>query len=181
MSHMLPAHAQPRIRGRGFWHKPWAVLIKEFIQLKRDRLSFAMIIMIPLIQLLLFGYAINTNPRHLPTAVLLQENSDIGRAILAALRNTDYFDVIVQPRSEAEMDELLASGKILFGVEIPANFERAVRRGDRPAMLVISDATDPVASGSALSSVGQIVQTALAHVRVIPVFTELPFEIRTHA
>ncbi len=181
MSHMLPAHAQPRIRGRGFWHKTWAVLIKEFIQLRRDRLSFAMIIMIPLLQLLLFGYAINTNPRHLPTAVLLQENSDIGRAILAALRNTDYFDVIVQPRTEAEMDELLASGKVLFGVEIPANFERGVRRGDRPAMLVIADATDPVASGSALGSLGQIVQTALAHERGIPVVTELPFEIRTHA
>jgi len=181
MSHMLPAHAQPRIRGRGFWHKTWAVLIKEFIQLKRDRLSFAMIIMIPLLQLLLFGYAINTNPRHLPTAVLLQENSDVGRAILAALRNTDYFDVIVQPRTEAEMDELLAAGKVLFGIEIPANFERGVRRGDKPAMLVIADATDPVASGSALGSLGQIVQTALAHERGIPVVTELPFEIRIHA
>ena len=181
MSHMLPAQAQPRIPGRGFWHKTWAMLVKEFIQLRRDRLSFAMIIMIPLIQLLLFGYAINTNPRHLPTAVLLQENSDIGRAILAALRNTDYFDVIAQPRTEAEMDELLAAGKVLFGVEIPANFERGVRRGDRPAMLVIADATDPVASGSALGSLGQIVQTALMHERGIPVVTELPFEIRTHA
>jgi ABC-2 type transport system permease protein len=181
MSHMLTMQAQRRLPGDGFVRKTWAVLMKEFIQLKRDRLSFAMIIMIPLMQLVLFGYAINTNPRHLPTAVLLQENSDIGRAILAALKNTDYFRVIAQPRSEADMDELMAAGKVLFGVEIPANFERGVRRGDKPAMLVIADATDPVAAGSALGSLGQVVQSALAHERGIPVVTELPFEIRTHA
>jgi ABC-2 type transport system permease protein len=181
MSHMLTMQAHRRLPGDGFVRKTWAVLMKEFIQLKRDRLSFAMIIMIPLMQLVLFGYAINTNPRHLPTAVLLQENSDIGRAILAALKNTDYFRVIAQPRSEADMDELMAAGKVLFGVEIPANFERGVRRGDKPAMLVIADATDPVAAGSALGSLGQVVQSALAHERGIPVVTELPFEIRTHA
>jgi ABC-2 type transport system permease protein len=96
MSHVLPAQAPRRIRGN-FWSRTWAVLVKEFIQLKRDRVSFAMIIMVPLIQLLLFGYAINTNPRHLPTAVLLQENSDLGRSILAALKNTDYFHVIERP------------------------------------------------------------------------------------
>ena len=78
---------------RGFWRRTWAMLIKEFIQLKRDRVSFAMIIMIPLVQLLLFGYAINTNPRHLPTAVLLQEQSDLGRSVLKAIQNTAYFDV----------------------------------------------------------------------------------------
>jgi ABC-2 type transport system permease protein len=181
MSHMLTMQAQRRLPGDGFVRKTWAVLMKEFIQLKRDRLSFAMIIMIPLLQLVLFGYAINTNPRHLPTAVLLQENSDIGRAILAALKNTEYFRVIAQPRSEADMDELMAAGKVLFGVEIPANFERGVRRGDKPAMLVIADATDPVAAGSALGALGQVVQSALAHERGIPVVTELPFEIRTHA
>ncbi|HEU5444266.1 MAG TPA: ABC transporter permease, partial [Pseudolabrys sp.] len=113
MSHVLPAQTPRRSRSN-FWTRTWAVLVKEFIQLKRDRVSFAMIIMVPLIQLLLFGYAINTNPRHLPTAVLLQENSDLGRSILAALKNTDYFRVTEQPRSEAELDEMLASGKILF-------------------------------------------------------------------
>jgi ABC-2 type transport system permease protein len=152
MSHVMPTQVPRRLPGDGFARKTWAVLMKEFIQLKRDRLSFAMIIMIPLLQLVLFGYAINTNPRHLPTAVLLQENSDVGRAILAALKNTDYFRVIAQPRSEADMDELMAAGKVLFGVEIPANFERGVRRGDKPAMLIIADATDPVASGSALGA-----------------------------
>jgi len=100
------------------------MLIKEFIQLKRDRVSFAMIVMIPLVQLLLFGYAINTNPRHLPTAVLLQEQSDVGRSILKAIQNTAYFDVTHVVHSETEFDRLLASGTVLFAIEIPANFER---------------------------------------------------------
>jgi ABC-2 type transport system permease protein len=172
---------QPRAQRWGFWRKTWAMLVKEFIQLRRDRISFAMIIMVPLVQLMLFGYAINTTPRDLPTAVLLQENSDLARSILAALQNTKYFKVTELPRNEAEFDHLLASGKVLFGVEIPANFERAVRRGDKPAMLIAADATDPVASGSALSAIGQLMQSALSHDRAIPVTTALPFEIRTHA
>jgi len=181
MSHLLPTQAPRRLPGGGFWRKTWAVLVKEFIQLKRDRVSFGMIIMIPLIQLMLFGYAINTNPRHLPTAVLLQEHSDLSRSILAALKNTEYFKITERPTTERQLDELLASGKVLFGIEIPANFERAVRRGDKPAMLVTADATDPVAAGSAMGALGQVVQTAVIHDRAIPVTTTLPFEIRTHA
>ncbi len=181
MSHVMPTQASRRLPGDGFARKTWAMLMKEFIQLRRDRLSFAMIIMIPLLQLMLFGYAINTNPRHLPTAVLLQENTDLSRSILAALKNTEYFDITQRPQTEAQLDALLASGKVLFGIEIPANFERAVRRGDKPAMLVTADATDPVAAGSALGTLGQAVQTALTHDRAIPVVTELPFEIRSHA
>ena len=179
-SHVIPADPPRRIPGSGFWRKTWAVLVKEFIQLKRDRVSFAMIIMIPLIQLLLFGYAINTTPRDLPTAVLLQESSDLSRSILAALKNTRYFKITQLPRNEAELDRLLASGQVLFAVEIPANFERAVRRGESPAMLVAADATDPVASGSALSALGQVVQTALAHDRDIPAVGQMPFQIRVH-
>jgi ABC-2 type transport system permease protein len=181
MTHMIPSEAPRRLSGRGFWRKTWAVFVKEFIQLKRDRVSFAMIIMIPLIQLMLFGYAINTNPRHLPTAVLLQEHTDLGRSILAALRNTDYFSVTQLPNTEAEMDELLASGKVLFAIEIPAGFERAVRRGDKPSMLIAADATDPVASGTALSALNSVLQTALTHDRDVPAAPTMPFEIRTHA
>lgn len=169
-----------RIPGSGFWRKTYAVLIKEFIQLRRDRVSFAMIIMVPLVQLMLFGYAINTTPRDLPTAVLLQESSDLSRSILAALKNTRYFKITQLPHTEAEMDHLLASGQVLFAVEIPANFERAVRRGDAPSMLIEADATDPVASGSALSALGQLVQTALAHDRDIPAVSAMPFQIRVH-
>ena len=165
----------------GFVRRTFAMLIKEFIQVKRDRVSFAMIIMVPLMQLMLFGYAINTNPRHLPTAVLLQEQSDLGRSILKALENTKYFEVTQVLHDEAEFDRVFASGKVLFAIEIPANFERAVRRGDRPALLVAADATDPVASGSAVSALGQIVQTALVHDHAVPDAPVMPFEIRSHA
>jgi ABC-2 type transport system permease protein len=181
MTHLLSTQAVRRLPGAGFWRKTWAMLVKEFIQLRRDRVSFAMIIVIPLVQLMLFGYAINTTPRNLPTAVLLQERSDLSRSILAALENTKYFKVTKFPRNEAEVDELLASGTVLFAIEIPANFERAVRRGDRPAMLVLADATDPVGSGSALGALGQVLQMALVHDRDVPEAAALPFEIRTHA
>ncbi|MCZ7660999.1 MAG: ABC transporter permease [Xanthobacteraceae bacterium] len=166
---------------RGFWRRSGAMVIKEFIQLKRDRVSFAMIVMIPLMQLILFGYAINTTPRDLPTALLLAERSDAGRAILAALENTRYFRITHRARDTAELDRLLAAGTVLFAVEIPAGFERALRRGERPALLVAADATDPVASGSALAALGQVAQTALRHERSLPESATAPFEIRAHA
>ena len=161
--------------------RTWAMLIKEFIQLKRDRVSFAMIIMLPVMQLLLFGYAINTQPRNLPTAVLLQEDSDLARSFLKAMENTAYFKFTRTVSTVAEFDELFQSGKVLFGVEIPRGFERAVRRGDRPAVLVAADATDPVATGTALGALGQLAQTALEHDRVAGDPPVQPFEIRTHA
>lgn len=165
----------------GFWRRCYAMMVKEFIQLRRDRVSFAMIVMIPVIQLLLFGYAINTTPHNLPTAVLLQEDSDLGRSILKALENTAYFKFVREVHDVVEFDDLLTSGKVLFGVEIPRGFERAVRRGDRPALLVAADATDPVAASSALSSLGAVVQTALSHDLFTGDPPKLPFEIRAHA
>src|SRR5215468_8811131 len=122
-----------------------AIFIKEFVQLRRHHLPFATMIFVPVIQLLLFGYAINTTPRQLPTAVLLHEESDLARSILAALSNTSYFALTRVARSEEEMDHWMRSGSVLFEVEIPAGFERAVRRGDRPALLVAADASDRVA------------------------------------
>ena len=179
----VAAQTEPARRSRRgeFWRRSYAMMVKEFIQLKRDRVSFAMIIMIPLVQLLLFGYAINTNPRHLPTAVLLQESSDVGRSILRALENTQYFKVTHIVRTEKEFDQLLASGTVLFAIEIPANFERDLRRGDRPAILVASDATDPVASGSAIAALNGVLQTALRYDHGIPETVLPPFEFRTHA
>jgi len=165
----------------GFLRRSGAMLIKEFIQLRRDRVSFAMIVMVPLMQLLLFGYAINSTPRDLPTAVLLQESSDVGRSILKAFENTRYFKVTRLVHDEAEFDRVLAAGEVLFAVEIPRGFERALRRGDRPAILVAADATDPVASGSALGALGQLVQTALVHDRGLPDSAVPLFEVRTHA
>src|SRR6201991_4451734 len=163
---------------RGFWQRTFAMLTKEFIQLRRERASFAMIVMLPIMQLLLFGYAINTTPRHLPTAVLLQEDSDLGRSILKAIQNTAYFRFTHEVHTVAEFDQLLESGKVLFGVEIPRGFERGVRRGDRAALLVAADATDPVASGSALAALGQLVQTALKNDLNVGAPPLMPFEIR---
>jgi ABC-2 type transport system permease protein len=165
----------------GFWRRSFAMVIKEFIQLRRDRVSFAMIVMIPVMQLLLFGYAINTTPRNLPTAVLLQEDSDVARSILKALENTAYFRFTREVHDVAEFDNLLLSGKVLFGVEIPRGFERAVRRGERPALLVAADATDPVAAGSAMSTLGVVAQTALGHDLFTGDPAAPPFEIRAHA
>ena len=165
----------------GFWRRVFAMLFKEFLQLRRDRVRLAMIVTIPLVQLLLFGYAINTTPRDLPTAVLLQETSDVGRSILAALQNTKYFKVTRQLKDEAEFDRAFASGDVLFAVEIPRGFERAVRRGDKPALLVAADATDPVASGAALAALGSLVETALRNDHAIPDSSAGAFEIRTHA
>src|SRR5262249_36905895 len=175
-----PSAASTRRRG-GFWRRVGAMLLKEFLQLRRDRITFATMIVLPLLQLVLFGYAINTTPRNLPTAVLLQEQSDVGRSILAAMRNTKYFAVVREVHSVAELDHLLTAGEVLFAVEIPATFEPPLRRRDRPALLVAADATDPVASGTALGALSQVVQTALQHDYAIPDAVAPAFEIRTHA
>ena len=172
----------PVVRWPPAFSRTVAMFIKEFLQLRRDRLTFGTMIFIPLLQLTLFGFAINTTPRHLPTAVLAYEDTDVGRSILAALSNTSYFKLIEVVHSEADMDHLMRSGQILFGVEIPANFERAVRRGDRPSLLVAADASDPVAAATALGALEGIVTTALAHDRGLPeTIQSVPaFEIREH-
>ena len=169
-------------RARGSFSRFLAMLMKEFIQLRRDRITLATMISVPLMQLFLFGYAINTTPRNLPTAVLLQENTDVGRSILAALRNTAFFDIRHVATSEAELDSLLRSGSVLFAIEIPAGFERALRRGETPAMLVAADATDPVAAGSALGALEGVVRSALSRDRVTNLVAPAPaaFEIRQH-
>lgn len=177
--HSAPAR---NVRERfGFLRRSYAMLVKEFIQLRRDRVSFAMIVMLPVMQLMLFGYAINTTPHNLPSAVLLQEDSDLARSILKALENTAYFRFLYEVHDVDDFDNLLKSGKVLFGVEIPRGFERAVRRGDKPALLVAADATDPVAASAAIGSLGMVVQTALKHDLYIGDPPEMPFEIRAHA
>ncbi len=163
-----------------FWRRVGAMIVKEFLQLRRDRVTFATMIAIPVVQLTLFGYAINTNPRHLPTAVLLQESSDVGRSILAALQNTEYFNVAHQVYDVDELDRLLAAGEVLFAVEIPTGFERALRRGDRPALLAAADGTDPVAVASAFSALDGVVRTALKDAHAVPETAASAFEIRQH-
>ncbi|WP_342362729.1 ABC transporter permease [Terrarubrum flagellatum] len=160
-----------------------AMMRKEFLQLGRDRGSIGMMIVMPIMQLLLFGYAIETQPRHLPTVLLMGEQTSAGRAILGALQNTRYIDFKRVVASPEELDHAILSGEALFAVEIPVGFERKLRRGERPAILVVSDATDPVASSSAIAAATGTVQTALARERFIDTTdasASAPYEIRVH-
>lgn len=145
------------------WTRWVSIVIKEFIQLKRDRLTFGMIVGIPVIQVLLFGFAINSDPKSLPTALVSLDNGRYTRTIVSALSNTGYFRFVREASSVAEADELIERGQVQFVVTIPAGFERALVRGDRPQLLIEADATDPSATGNALAAVNQALNTALAH------------------
>jgi len=170
LAHMLrPSGAGGRIG---------AMVRKEVAHLLRDRVTLAMLLVFPMSELVMFGYAINTTPRDLPTAVLLQEQSDVGRAILAALQNTRYFKITRQLTDKTEFDRVFASGEVLFAIEVPRGFERALRRGDSPALLLVADATDPVTTSSALAALGPLVQSALQNERAMPPQTQPAFEIR---
>ena len=138
------------------------IIVKEFIQLQRDRLTFGMIIGIPVLQLLLFGFAINSDPRHLPTAVLSMDNSAYSRSIVAALQNSGYFAVTANAQSSRDLEELLAHGRVQFAVTIPEDFSRRLVRNDRPVLLVEADATDPAATSNALGTLNAMVEAALA-------------------
>ena len=145
------------------FYRLWAVVLKEFVQLRRDRLTFAMMIGIPLIQLTLFGFAINSDPKHLPLAVRSAESTPYTRSIIEALVHTDYFTLVRLTDSETEADRLLAEGKVQFVLAIPPGFTRALLRGERPALLMQADATDPSATANALAAVQQIEGQALTH------------------
>ena len=161
-----------------------AVLVKEFIQLTRDRLTYALILAVPVIQMLLFGYAINSDPRHLPTALLVQENSVYARSVVSALANSSYFDIVRQARTPEELDQLIRTGAVQFAVTIPGDFTRRVVRGDRAQILIEADATDPTATGSALASLSRLPQEALSHdlsgAVARPADPAQPFEIVIH-
>ncbi|WP_408005367.1 ABC transporter permease [Pseudodesulfovibrio sp. S3-i] len=135
---------------------------KEFVQMRRDRLTFAMLIGIPLIQLILFGYAINSDPRHLPTAVLSADNSPFSRSIVTGMQTSTFFDVTSFPKTRAEATDLIRKGVVQFVVTIPEQFGRDILRGDRPVLLLEADATDPMATGNAAGSFPEIVRRALA-------------------
>ncbi|MDP3659168.1 ABC transporter permease [Phenylobacterium sp.] len=139
-----------------------AVLAKEFKQLTRDRLTYAMILAMPVVQLLLFGYAINSEPRHLPTALLVQEDSVFARSLISGLRNSAFFDLDRQVRSPAELDDLLRRGDTQFAITIPGDFTRRVVRGDHAQILVEADATDPSATGGAVAALQALSNQALA-------------------
>ena len=162
----------------------WSMVLKEFTQLKRDRLTFAMIVGIPIMQTALFGYAINTNPKHLDTAIISADDTDITRSFITALQSSSYFKVVATLPNEAAGREALAQGKVLFVINIPAGFTQQLLRHERPSLLVEADATDPTATGSALAAVNGIVQSVvqkeitgpLANLRGGPP----PFDVNIH-
>lgn len=162
-----------------------AVVVKEFIQMRRDRLTFGMMIGIPLLQLVLFGYAINTDPKHLPAAVLLADNGPQGRTMLEAVRNSGYFDFVRRVETEKEGRDALARGEVQFVVNIPADFSRSLLRGERPVLLLEADATDPAATGNALGSLRVLADTALRRDLQGPLAwlagNEPPVDLRVHA
>ena len=161
-----------------------AVFVKEFRQMLRDRLTFAMAIGVPILQLVLFGYAINTDPKGLPTAVVSADAGPRARSLSAALQNTGYFKVVYSGTGEREAERLLDDGDVQFMVVIPPDFTRALLRGDKPAVLVSVDATDPSASGNAIAALGNVAGLALAHDLHGPLAAlnagAPPYEIRVH-
>ena len=166
------------------WNRFIAVLVKEFVQMRRDRLTFAMMVGIPVIQLILFGYAINTDPKALPTAVLAADNSVFARSFVRAVENSGYFRVVRQVSSEHEAERALAVGEVQFVLTIPENFARKLVRGERPVLLLEADAADPAATSNALTALAQLNQTALAR-DLAGGLAHLqngspPFEVRVH-
>ena len=165
-------------------HRLWAIMAKEFIQLRRDRITFAMMVGIPVMQLVLFGFAINTDPKHLPTVVLDADQSAYSRSFTAGLENSGYFDIRPYTESVAQAEQGMAVGTIQFIVSIPADFSRRLVRGEKPVLLVEADASDPSATGNALAALASINQTVLSHDLTGPLArlngTPPPFEIRVH-
>ncbi len=144
------------------------MVVKELVQLRRDRLTFGMMLGVPVLQLLLFGYAINTDPQHLPTVVQLRDHGALPRSFLAALENTRYFRVDGVVTSDAAANAALARGQAMFTITVPEGFTRDLVRGQRPNLLVEVDASDPVAAGNAVAALAELTRTALRHDLVGP-------------
>jgi ABC-2 type transport system permease protein len=162
----------------------WGIVLKEFLQLKRDRITFGMVVGMPIVQLILFGYAINTDPRHLPTAVVVSEHSEFTRSYLSAMKTSGYFDFVAELTSEEEARVALARGDVQFVVNFPPDFTRKLLRGERPALLIEADATDPAAAGAAIASVREFA-ASVARKDLQGALTPLagvapPFEVRVH-
>jgi ABC-2 type transport system permease protein len=143
------------------FHRLWAMVLKEFIQMKRDRLTFGMMVGIPLMQLVLFGFAINSDPKHLPTALRIADHGPFARTLVAALRTSGYFNLVTEAATEAEARRLLRLGDVQFVINIPEGFSRQLLRGERPTLLIEADATDPAATGPALSAIRAIADHVL--------------------
>ncbi|MDB6037449.1 MAG: ABC-type multidrug transport system, permease component [Verrucomicrobiales bacterium] len=172
------------IRPRFSMARLWAVVVKEFLQVRRDRMTFAMILGIPLIQLILFGFAINSDPKHLPAAILLADDGPQGRTLLYGIQNSSYFDFTRALRTELEARQALARGEVQFVISIPENFSRELLRGKQPSVLVEADATDPSATGQAIASLRSLLDSSLQNDLKGPLSflagTEGPVDLRIH-
>lgn len=167
------------------FHRFWAIVLKEFIQMKRDRVTFAMMVGIPLMQLMLFGFAINSDPKHLPTAIRAADQGPFARTLVAALKHSDYFTVVREAATETEARELLQLGEVQFVINIPADFSRRILRGERPRVLIEADATDPAATGPAVAAARTIAATVFSRDLPGPLArlrgTDGPVEFALHA
>ena len=143
------------------FHRLWAIVLKEFIQMKRDRVTFAMMAGIPLMQLMLFGFAINSDPKHLPAAIRAADQGPFARTLVAALRASDYFVLVREAATEAEAQRLLQVGEVQFVINIPEDFSRKILRGEQPTLLIEADATDPAATGPAISAARSLADNVL--------------------
>jgi len=165
------------------WGRVLAVLLKEFVQLRRDRLTFAMLVGVPIMQLVLFGYAINGDPRQLPTAVVALDDGPLVRSIVRAAENTGYFRVVATV-TDAQAEDLIARGEVQFAIVFPADFSRRLLRGEHPALAVYADAADPAATGPAVAALQQLPALALTRELQGPLAPlrggVAPFDVRLH-
>jgi ABC-2 type transport system permease protein len=163
----------------------WAMVVKEFVQMRRDRVTFGMMIGIPMIQLILFGFAINSDPKHLPAAVVLADEGSLGRTVLYGIQNSGYFNLVRLVKTESEGHDVLARGEAQFVINIPQNFSRDLLRGDRPSILIEADATDPAATSNAIGSLRTVLNSALQHdlkgSLSFLVAADDPIDLRIHA
>lgn len=166
------------------WQRLWAIMLKEFTQLRRDRLTFAMMVGIPIMQLLMFGYAINSDPKHLRTVIVAYEQGTFTRSLVQSLQNSAYFQIVDNNASALQAEQMLARGETQFALTIPPNFERNIVRGSYPSLLLQADATDPAATGNAIASIQVLAQSALNHDLTGSLNTlnarNPPFELRIH-
>lgn len=162
----------------------WSIVLKEFTQLRRDRLTFAMIVGIPILQMALFGYAINTNPKHLDTAIVSADSSNFTRSFISAMQTSSYFKLVANLPSEALGRQALAQGRVLFVINVPAGFTRQLLRHERPSLLVEADATDPTATASALAALNGITQSVVEKEVTGPIAFlragQPPFDVTVH-
>jgi ABC-2 type transport system permease protein len=162
-----------------------AIIIKEFIQMRRDRVTFGMMVGIPLLQLMLFGFAINSDPKHLPAAVLMNDEGPQARTLLSAIRNSGYYEFVQQVHSEDEAREVLEHGEVQFVITIPQDFSRDLLRGDKPTLLIEADATDPAATSNAINILRPLLTTALMNDFKGPLAylaqDAAPIDLRIHA